>query len=174
MSTTPHSHTAGHSCCSEKSNGDSDKAIDPVCGMTVDPATATHRATHAGEDYVFCSAGCRTKFIADPDKYLGDKPAPVPVIPGVIYTCPMHPQIRQEGPGSCPICGMALEPETVTAEAPVNHELIDFTRRFWVGLVLTLPVFGLEMGGHLFDLHRWIPGQASNWIQFGLATPVVL
>ena len=174
MSTTPHSHTAGHSCCSEKSNGDSDKAIDPVCGMTVDPATATHRATHEGEDYVFCSAGCRTKFIADPDKYLGDKPAPVPVIPGVIYTCPMHPQIRQEGPGSCPICGMALEPETVTAEAPVNHELIDFTRRFWVGLVLTLPVFGLEMGGHLFDLHRWIPGQTSNWIQFVLATPVVL
>ncbi len=174
MSTTPHSHTAGHSCCSEKSNGDSDKAIDPVCGMTVDPATATHRATYEGEDYVFCSAGCRTKFIADPDKYLGDKPAPVPVIPGVIYTCPMHPQIRQEGPGSCPICGMALEPETVTAEAPVNHELIDFTRRFWVGLVLTLPVFGLEMGGHLFDLHRWIPGQTSNWIQFVLATPVVL
>ena len=174
MSTTPHSHTAGHSCCSEKSNGDSDKAIDPVCGMTVDPATATHRATYEGEDYVFCSAGCRTKFIADPDKYLGDKPAPVPVIPGVIYTCPMHPQIRQEGPGSCPICGMALEPETVTAEAPVNHELIDFTRRFWVGLVLTLPVFGLEMGGHLFHLHRWIPGQTSNWIQFVLATPVVL
>ncbi|EDX80464.1 copper-translocating P-type ATPase [Brevundimonas sp. BAL3] len=97
-----------------------------------------------------------------------------PAVPGAIYTCPMHPEIRQEGPGSCPICGMALEPETVTAEAPPNHELIDFTRRFWVGLVLTLPVFALEMGGHLANLHMFIPGQMSNWIQFALATPVVL
>ena len=151
-----------------------DPARDPVCDMTVDPATATHRAMHEGEGHFFCSAGCRTKFIADPDRYLGERPESEAAIPGAIYTCPMHPQIRQEGPGSCPICGMALEPETVTAEAPVNHELIDFTRRFRVGLVLTLPVFVLEMGGHLFDLHRWIPGQTSNWIQFGLATPVVL
>ncbi|MBU1538424.1 MAG: heavy metal translocating P-type ATPase [Alphaproteobacteria bacterium] len=150
------------------------KAIDPVCGMAVDPATAAHRASHADTDYVFCSGGCRTKFVADPDRYLGDRPEPAPVIPGAIYTCPMHPEVRQEGPGSCPICGMALEPETVTAEAPVNHELIDFTRRFWVGLGLTLPVFALEMGGHLTGLAIRIPGQTSNWIQFALATPVVL
>ncbi|WP_339930605.1 heavy metal translocating P-type ATPase [uncultured Brevundimonas sp.] len=176
MSTTPQSEpqAAGHGCCSSKADGGGAKAIDPVCGMTVDMASASHQARHHGEDYFFCSAGCQTKFVAEPDKYLGDRPDPEPVVPGAIYTCPMHPQIRQEGPGSCPICGMALEPETVTAEAPVNHELIDFTRRFWVGLVLTLPVFALEMGGHLTGLMMRIPGQTSNWIQFALATPVVL
>jgi Cu+-exporting ATPase len=142
--------------------------------MTVDPATAAHRAVHDGQHYFFCSAGCRTKFIADPDRYLGETRQPAPVIPGAIYTCPMHPEVRQEGPGSCPICGMALEPETVTAEAPVNHELIDFTRRLWVAAVLTLPVFALEMGGHLTGLAMRISGQTSNWIQFALATPVVL
>ena len=176
MSTTPQSQpqAAGHGCCSSKADGGGAKAIDPVCGMTVDMDSASHQARHHGEDYFFCSAGCQTKFVAEPDKYLGDRPDPEPVVPGAIYTCPMHPQIRQEGPGSCPICGMALEPETVTAEAPVNHELIDFTRRFWVGLVLTLPVFALEMGGHLTGLMMRIPGQTSNWIQFALATPVVL
>ncbi|GAA0635020.1 copper-translocating P-type ATPase [Brevundimonas lenta] len=107
-------------------------------------------------------------------RYLNPRVEAEPAVPGAIYTCPMHPEIRQEGPGSCPICGMALEPEMVTAEAPPNHELIDFTRRFWVGLVLTLPVFALEMGGHLTNLHMFIPGQMSNWIQFALATPVVL
>ena len=174
MSTPSHSHPAGHSCCSAKSAGIGSKMIDPVCGMTVDPATAAHRADHEGQDYFFCSAGCRTKFVANPGSYLGEKPELASVVPGAIYTCPMHPEVRQEGPGSCPICGMALEPETVTAEAPVNHELIDFTRRFWVGLVLTLPVLALEMGGHLTGLMMRIPGQTSNWIQFALATPVVL
>jgi P-type Cu+ transporter len=174
MSTPSHSHPAGHSCCSTKSTGGGATTVDPVCGMTVDPATAAHRAAHEGQDYFFCSVGCRTKFVADPDRYLGEAPEPALVIPGAIYTCPMHPEVRQEGPGSCPICGMALEPETVTAEAPVNHELIDFTRRFWVSLVLTLPVFALEMGGHLTGLMMRIPGQTSNWIQFALATPVVL
>ncbi|MEJ6788140.1 heavy metal translocating P-type ATPase [Brevundimonas sp. BR2-1] len=174
MSTPSHSHPAGHSCCSAKPADSGAKTVDPVCGMTVDPATAAHRHAHDGQDYFFCSAGCRTKFIADPDRYLGEAPEPAPVVPGAIYTCPMHPEVRQEGPGSCPICGMALEPETVTAEAPVNHELIDFTRRLWVGAVLTLPVFALEMGGHLTGLAMRIPGQTSNWIQFALATPVVL
>ena len=164
-----------HACCSHGANDKADgKAIDPVCGMTVDPATTAHKATHEGMEHFFCSAGCRTKFVADPGKYLDDRPEPGPAIPGAIYTCPMHPEVRQEGPGSCPICGMALEPETVTAEAPVNHELTDFTRRFWVGLALTLPVFALEMGGHLTGLMMRIPGQTSNWIQFALATPVVL
>ena len=162
-------------CCSGAKPADGTKtAIDPVCGMSVDPATTAHRATHEHTDYLFCSAGCLTKFIASPQTYLGPKSEPAPAAPGKIFTCPMHPQIRQEGPGACPICGMALEPETVTAEAPVNHELIDFTRRFWVGLVLTLPVFALEMGGHLTGLMMRIPGQTSNWIQFALATPVVL
>jgi Cu+-exporting ATPase len=174
MSTPSHPASTGHSCCAGKTDNAAAKAIDPVCGMSVDPATTAHRAAHDDEDYFFCSAGCRTKFTADPDRYLGDRPEPEAAIPGAIYTCPMHPQIRQEGPGSCPICGMALEPETVTAEAPVNHELIDFTRRFWIGLVLTIPVFALEMGGHLFSLHQWIDGRTSNWIQFALATPVVL
>ena len=174
MSTPSKSGSTGHSCCARKHENAAVVTIDPVCGMSVDPATTAHRAAHDGEDYSFCSAGCRTKFIADPDRYLGARPEPEAVIPGAIYTCPMHPQIRQEGPGSCPICGMALEPETVTAEAPVNHELIDSTRRFWVGLMLTIPVFALEMGGHLFNLHQWIDGQTSNWIQFALATPVVL
>ena len=174
MSTPSHSHPDGHAVCSTHPVDSGPKAVDPVCGMTVDPATTAHRAAHEDQDYFFCSAGCRTKFVAEPDRYLGEKPQPAHVVPGAIYTCPMHPEVRQEGPGSCPICGMALEPETVTAEAPVNHELIDFTRRFWVGLVLTLPVFALEMGGHLTGLMMRMPGQTSNWIQFALATPVVL
>jgi Cu+-exporting ATPase len=170
MPTTPRSHASA----SGASEGDGGAAIDPVCGMSVDPATTPHRAAHDGEDHVFCSAGCRSRFVADPDRFLRAAPPPEPVAPGVIYTCPMHPEVRQEGPGSCPICGMALEPETVTAEAPVNHELIDFTRRFRVGLVLTAPVLALEMGGHVTGLATGIPGQTNNWIQFALATPVVL
>jgi len=150
-------------------------ATDPVCGMKVDPATARHRAEHAGATYYFCSAGCRSKFVADPAAYL--KPAPEvlpPAAAGTIYTCPMHPQIRQVGPGSCPICGMALEPEMVGAETGPNPELVDMRRRFWIGLVLALPVVALEMGAHLFDLHMLLGRQASNWIQLVLATPVVL
>ena len=174
MSTHPHNHAADHACCAAKAPDGAAVVKDPVCGMSVDPTTTAHRASHDGQDYFFCSAGCRTKFVGDPARYLNPRVEAEPAIPGAIYTCPMHPEIRQEGPGSCPICGMALEPETVTAEAPPNHELIDFTRRFWVGLVLTLPVFALEMGGHLTNLHMFIPGQMSNWIQFALATPVVL
>ena len=174
MSTHPHNHASGHACCGAKASDGAATVKDPVCGMSVDPTTTAHRASHGGQDYFFCSAGCRTKFIGDPMCYLNPPVEAEPAVPGAIYTCPMHPEIRQEGPGSCPICGMALEPETVTAEAPPNHELIDFTRRFWVGLVLTLPVFALEMGGHLANLHMFIPGQMSNWIQFALATPVVL
>ena len=108
------------------------QAIDPVCGMTVDPKTAKHKAEHKGHTYYFCSAGCRTKFVATPEKYL-DK-VEEPAVAGAIYTCPMHPEIRQVGPGSCPICGMALEPVTVTAESGPNPELADMTRRFWIGL----------------------------------------
>ncbi|MGE0854010.1 MAG: heavy metal translocating P-type ATPase [Hyphomicrobiaceae bacterium] len=148
---------------------------DPVCGMTVDPHTAKHRHTHEGRPYYFCSARCRERFMAEPGKFLKpeEKPA-APVPAGTIYTCPMHPEIRQEGPGSCPICGMALEPDVVSADAAPNPELADMTRRFWVGLVLTLPVVALEMGGHMTGLHQWLGQQTSNWLQLLLATPVVL
>ena len=149
---------------------------DPVCGMTVDAATSKHRHDHNGATYHFCSAGCRTKFIADPAKYLASAPAAasVAVPEGTIYTCPMHPEIRQVGPGSCPICGMALEPDLVTADAGPNPELADMTRRFWIGLVLAVPVLILEMGGHLTGLTHWLGQQTSNWLQLVLATPVVL
>ena len=148
---------------------------DPVCGMAVNPATSQHRAGHAGETYHFCSAGCRAKFVANPSSYLKPRQAAA-AKPGEIYTCPMHPQIRQAGPGNCPICGMALEPLVVTAQAAPNHELADMSRRFWVGLVLALPVFLLEMGGHIpaLHVHTLVPMQASTWIQFALSTPVVL
>jgi len=154
---------------------------DPVCGMSVDPQTAKHRTTHAGLSYFFCSAGCRQKFEADPARYLAPKSAasegaakapPVPA--GAIYTCPMHPQVRQPGPGSCPICGMALEPEVATADTGPSAERVDMERRFWIGLALAVPVVILEMGGHLFDLHMLMPPVVSAWIQLALATPVVL
>jgi Cu+-exporting ATPase len=152
------------------------KSLDPVCGMTVDPQTTAHHADHAGVAFHFCSAGCRTKFLADPEKYLAPRPAKPAQPPraGVIYTCPMHPQIRQDGPGSCPICGMALEPETVTGEVGPNPELADMTRRFWIALALAAPVFVLEMGGHVLDLHALVAPRVSTWIQFALATPVVV
>jgi Cu+-exporting ATPase len=146
---------------------------DPVCGMMVDPHKTAHHHEHLGRTFHFCSAGCKAKFAASPGRYLGDEP-PSPVQPDAIYTCPMHPQVRQVGPGSCPICGMALEPSEVTAEAGPNPELADMTRRFWVGLALALPVVALEMGGHLTDLHMLLGQQASNWLQLLLATPVVL
>ncbi|MGE5540515.1 MAG: heavy metal translocating P-type ATPase [Gemmatimonas sp.] len=151
-----------------------DKVKDPVCGMMVDPHTSKHRADHQGRTFHFCSAGCREKFIADPARYLGSAVAAPPVPEGTVYTCPMHPEIRQIGPGSCPICGMALEPVLVTAEAAPNPELADMTRRFWIGLVLSLPVLALEMGGHLTGLHMYVPAKMSIWIQAILATPVVL
>ena len=152
-----------------------DTVKDPVCGMNVDPATAKHSADHGGQTYYFCCAGCRTKFVADPGKYLEPATEAAESLPeGTIYTCPMHPQIRQVGPGSCPICGMALEPELVSAEPEPDGELQDMTRRLWVGLALALPVFLLEMGGHIFNLHHVISPTVSNWVQLVLATPVVL
>jgi Cu+-exporting ATPase len=148
---------------------------DPVCGMSVDPATSKHRFDYQGETFHFCSAGCRTKFSADPAAYLEKNKAPKAAVPeGTIYTCPMHPEIRQVGPGNCPICGMALEPEVASLDAPPNPELADMTRRFWIGLVLALPAVVLEMGGHLVGGHGWVDQTLSNWIQLAFATPVVL
>lgn len=144
--------------------------------MTVDPHATPHRAQHEGKSYYFCSSGCQSKFMTEPAKYVVPKPViqAEAVSEGAIYTCPMHPQIRQVGPGSCPICGMALEPVLATAETGSSHELVDMTRRFWIGLVLSLPVVALEMGGHLTGLGHYLGQQISNWIQMLLGTPVVL
>jgi Cu+-exporting ATPase len=161
-----HSHPAG---APEADGG----AVDPVCGMTVDPHTSPHRHQHQGRTYYFCSAGCRAKFAADPAKYLGPR-EDEPVAEGTVYTCPMHPEVRQIGPGSCPICGMALEPEVATAETGPNPELADMRRRLWIGAALTAPVFLLEMGSHLAGLHGAVGRVAANWFELALATPVVL
>src|SRR5580704_8221135 len=179
MLTTHHDHGIDHVHGAEPHQHAHDAAaatgtvIDPVCGMTVDPHTSAHRHDYRGHPYYFCSTGCRTKFAADPAKYLGQtQGAAVPE--GAIYTCPMHPEIRQVGPGSCPICGMALEPVLATAETGPNPELIDMTWRLWIGLALALPVVALEMTAHLIDLHMVISPQISNWVQLALASPVVL
>jgi P-type Cu+ transporter len=176
------SDTAKSACCGGHGHADHDHHThaaatvrDPVCGMTVNPATSKHRFDYRGATYHFCSAGCRTKFAADPVAYLEKDRRPKAAAPeGTIYTCPMHPEIRQVGPGSCPICGMALEPEVASLDAPPNPELADMTRRFWIGLLLALPAVVLEMGGHLVGGHGWVDPTLSNWIQFAFATPVVL
>ncbi len=152
-----------------------DAVTDPVCGMTVSPHTAKYRADYGGRPTYFCSAGCKVKFQTNPKRYLEpDAFASPPVPEGAIYTCPMHPEIRQVGPGSCPICGMALDPELPSATEEPNPELAEMSRRFWIGLALTLPVFVMEMGGHLFGLGHEIDPQTLNWVQLALATPVVL
>ncbi|MEA2818179.1 MAG: P-type Cu+ transporter [Bradyrhizobium sp.] len=148
-------------------------ATDPVCGMRVDPQTAKHRLAYKGQGYFFCSGRCRERFAAEPDKFLQPKAAEPAANPGSVYTCPMHPEVKQIGPGTCPICGMALEPEQVSLDDVRDPELIDMTRRFWIALALTLPVFVIEMGGHLGLMHL-LPANWSNWISFALATPVVL
>ena len=172
-----HGHGADHAGCDDHKAELSEKTeTDPVCGMKVNPVTSKHRFEHAGRTFHFCSARCREKFMASPAAYLKPAEPPPPGPAGTIYTCPMHPQIRQVGPGSCPICGMALEPLEVTAEAGPNAELIEMSRRFWIGLVLTLPVVTLEMGAHLptLRLHDLLSPRLSILIQFVLATPVVL
>ncbi len=177
--------TAGKGCCSAHAGHGSGHGhdhsagltTDPVCGMSVDAQTTAHHAVHAGHEHHFCSAGCRAKFVADPDAYLNRsaEKATITAPAGSIWTCPMHPEIRQEGPGACPICGMALEPEMVSAEAGPSEELTDMTRRFRLALALSLPVFILEMGSHLVPaLHHLVPMKVSAWVQFVLATPVVL
>jgi Cu+-exporting ATPase len=154
---------------------------DPVCGMTVTPGRAKGgSATHDGHEYWFCNPKCREKFLADPAKYLARPPAPAAPLAAsknaadsdVIYTCPMHPEVRQKGPGNCPICGMALEPEMPTLEEQPNHELIDMTRRFWISLALTVPLFALAML-EMFGVALVAPRMRS-WIELVLATPVVV
>jgi Cu+-exporting ATPase len=173
--------SAHRHCCHAAAHGDdaSATAIDPVCGMTVDRRSAKYKTAWNGQDFFFCGLHCLDKFQAEPSRYLASA-APTartsaPATPaGTIYTCPMHPQIRQIGPGNCPICGMALEPLEPAVDTGPSHELIDMTRRFWIALVFSLPVVALEMGGHLASLGHLVGAQTTNWIQFALATPAVI
>lgn len=148
---------------------------DPVCGMTP-RSTTPHRHDHDGEEYVFCSAGCRDKFVADPGRYLSPDAPEEPTDPEAIYTCPMHPEIEQVGPGDCPICGMALEPKTFDPRAPVDDsELRDMTRRFWVATAFALPVLVIAMGDMLPGRPvSSVLGDARSWLELVLASPVVL
>ena len=166
------------SCCAGSDSEDqaASTAIptvtDPVCGMQVDPDKTSHHAEHDGQAFHFCSARCRERFTADPDKYLSPAEKTDDNVPaGTIYTCPMHPQIRQEGPGACPICGMALEPEMPSLDDEDSPELRDFSRRFWWTLPLTVVVLALAMFGHRLDV---LPTATRTWIELVLTTPVVL
>ena len=155
---------------------------DPVCGMTVTPESK-HTLRHAGQPFYFCSDGCKAKFAADPDKYISPaipggvttapaSPAPEQPTPdGTIFTCPMHPEVRQDHAGACPKCGMALEPEMPSLDDGEAPELTDFKRRFFWTLPLTVVVFVLAMAGH--RLH-WFDPAVENWIEFALTAPVVL
>src|SRR6516165_4172281 len=153
-------------------------ARDPVCGMTVDPAKAKHHAEHAGHSYVFCSARCREKFSADPARYVVSSPqGRAPAAAGeVLWTCPMHPQIVRKEPGNCPICGMALEPMTPAAGEAVSSELRDMTRRFWVGVALSVPLLAIAMAEHFNKaaLDALISPRLLVWVQLILGTPAVL
>ncbi len=185
--TDPHAHTA-----TKPVDDGAERLLDPVCGMTVTPASK-HHAEHAGKTFYFCSAGCKAKFEADPERYLaGGKPpvphaapepahtahapAPAHAAPkGTEWTCPMHPEIVRDAPGSCPICGMALEPRAITsAEEPENPELADMTRRFWVSVALTVPLLVLTMGHRIPAIASLMESRFGSWIELLLATPVVL
>jgi P-type Cu+ transporter len=161
--------------------------IDPVCGMTVDPEHAAGSVEYHGKTYYFCSTHCVHRFREDPEAFL-NKPAvqpigitrqpkaPVAAKPDQKYTCPMHPEIIRDGPGSCPICGMALEPLTVSLEVEENHELKDMTRRFWIAVALSIPVFALGMSDLIpgQPLQQLVPMSTLQWVQLILASPVVL
>ena len=158
---------------------------DPVCGMDVVPGQAPGGSTdHAGKTYWFCSQGCREKFVGDPTRYVAPSPtkpavdaiAPAPAPSRAKWTCPMHPQIVRDEPGSCPICGMALEPMTVTADEGPAPELIGMTRRFWIGLALTAPLLVFMIGDMLpgQPLRHLVSPRVAAWTQLALATPVVL
>ncbi|MBI2824735.1 MAG: heavy metal translocating P-type ATPase [Planctomycetia bacterium] len=198
-----HGKHAGHEQHGHAATAGSPQAAarDPVCGMTVDASKTPHKAEHAGATYYFCSAGCVKKFAAEPEKYLaaaaaspastlvqiaplgGPAPAARPadagkdeLSKGNIYTCPMHPEVRQVGPGSCPICGMALEPVDIADQEEDNTELVDMQRRFWVSLVLTAPVFLVAMAEMFptIPLAHLLSARQSAWLQLALTTPVVL
>ncbi|MBS0278112.1 MAG: heavy metal translocating P-type ATPase [Proteobacteria bacterium] len=184
--TRQRSSTNLSSCSANMETEAAPSVRDPVCGMNVNPATAKYHEGYRGRDYYFCSANCHAKFSEHPERYAGAHsddehthdhgghahdayPAPA----SAIYTCPMHPEVRQDHPGSCPICGMALEPLIATGEHVHNLELADMSRRFWIGLFLAVPVVLLGMLGELLGLNRFIRPELSQWIQFAFGTPVV-
>lgn len=165
--------------CKEKFVGTPEEylaAKDPVCGMSVDRATAQLMSKLDGHRFYFCSAGCQQRFEADSDKYLGERPAPEPAPAGTKYTCPMHPEIVEDHPGDCPKCGMALEPMGVpTADAGPNPELVDFSRRLWVSVLFTLPLFIIAMGPMLgLQFPNWFDAGTQGLVELALATPVVI
>ncbi len=170
-----------HFCCEgcrkkfAASPDDYIEAKDPVCGMMVQRAGARHMTRHDGERFYFCSEGCKARFETSPDDYLGERAEPEPAPEGTLYTCPMDPEIVRDAPGDCPICGMALEPMLPTADAGPNPELVDFRRRLWIGAPLGLATLILEMGGHLgLPVAEWLGPRLHVWLQFLLATPVVV
>ncbi|WP_192813467.1 heavy metal translocating P-type ATPase [Dyella japonica] len=168
-----HDHQHGHGAHHDHA---AHTTKDPVCGMTVDPSTAKHQAEHDGETFYFCAQRCKDKFLADPARYLtpADTPAPA-ALAGAMYTCPMHPEVQQIGPGHCPKCGMALEPMMPSLDEDDGHELAAMSRRFWSLVALTLPVFLLAMGPHLFGWHLPSPwGGMAAWAEALLSTVVVL
>jgi Cu+-exporting ATPase len=149
-------------------------AKDPVCGMSVDIATAKHGAEYLGETYYFCCARCREKFVADPSAYLQEPNISAAVVSGAIYTCPMHPEVQQDGPGDCPKCGMALEPMMPSDNDSDGDVARILARRFWVLAAMTVPVFVLAMGPHLSGWHLHAPwDRIAAWIESVLATVVV-
>jgi len=175
-----HDHGSSRCCGGSGEPGKADlhgvSAIDPVCGMSVDLSAGKPTVKHGGETFHFCSAGCARKFEADPDKYKDGQPAPEPMPAGTKYTCPMDPEIIRDEPGTCPICGMALEPMGIpTGDEGPNPELVDFTGRFWVAVAFAVPVVILAMGPHLgLPVRDWIGEQTANWIELLFATPVVV
>ncbi len=163
-----------HSCCSHGAADIAATVLDPVCGMHVDPAKTPHHFTHEGHDYAFCGARCRERFMQDPAKYLEPKKPEAPVPAGTIYTCPMHPEVRQEGPGSCPKCGMALEPAMPSLDDD-DGEVRALGRRLGLLAALTWPVLLVAMGPHLFGWMWPAPWDAiAGWTEALLATVVVL
>ncbi len=191
MNDTGH-HEHGHQSADEARPPSDALARDPVCGMSVDPRTARYQLEQVGNTIYFCSEGCLEQFRANPDRFpdqrapqtppspnLRESSLPAPPVSdktGVIYTCPMHPQVRRHEPGHCPICGMALEPLQPTAEGTATPELHDMTRRFWSGAALAIPVVFLEMGAHIpgLNLHHYVSPRSSMWMQFVFSTPVAL
>lgn len=166
-----HGHDHSH-CRHDKANtGGPLLHKDPVCGMDVDPDKAKGKSEYSGKTYYFCNAKCKARFDENPESFLSDRKELKPIKDGVEYTCPMHPQIRQIGPGNCPICGMSLEPVDATEGAEDDSEYKMMRKRFWISAVLTLPLLILTMGGrHLLGGNH----QIYSWIELALASPVVI
>ena len=179
-----HGHGHGHGHSHDHGNSQGHPAVnngeakptalkDPVCGMTVTEYSA-HQSTHMGRTFFFCGTKCKTKFDANSMQYMGEhteKPKELSAAVGTIYTCPMHPEIRQDHPGNCPKCGMTLESLIPELEEDENPELGDFQRRFWWTLPLTVVVTFLAMAGHRLN---WFDMSVQSWIEMALSLPIVL